>query len=77
MEKILLLFIELNLTATENTIQRIIGILKEFIVSIIKVIPVDYNTVLLVLTYSMQPNSLSLQAFLAHKNPQKIFVKFS
>ena len=77
MEKILLLFIELNLTATENTIQRIFGILKEFIVSITKVIPVDYNTVLLVLTYSMQPNSLSLQAFFARRNPHKIFVKFS
>ena len=34
-----------NLTATENTIPRIIGILKEFIVSIIKVIVINVNPI--------------------------------
>ena len=34
-----------NLTATENTIQRIIGILKEFIVNIIKVIAINVNSI--------------------------------
>ena len=34
-----------NLTATENTIPRIIGILKEFIVNIIKVIAINVNPI--------------------------------
>ena len=34
-----------NLTATENTIPRIIGILKEFVVNIIKVIAINVNPI--------------------------------
>ena len=34
-----------NLAATENTIPTIIGILKEFIVNIIKVIAIDVNPI--------------------------------
>ena len=34
-----------NLTATENAIPRIIGILKEFIVNIIKVIAINMNPI--------------------------------
>ena len=34
-----------NLTATENTIPRIIGILKEFISNIIKVIVINVNPI--------------------------------
>ena len=43
MENFLLLFIELN--GTENTIPRIIGILKEIIVNIIKVIAINVNPI--------------------------------
>ena len=32
-----------NLTATDNAIPRIIGILKEFIVNVIKVIAINVN----------------------------------
>ena len=39
-----------NLTATENTIPRIIGILKEFIVNIIKVIAINVNPVVIKFT---------------------------
>ena len=58
-----------NLIATEDTIPRIIGILKEFIVNIIKVIAINVNPI--VTKFTLNSSIFSLTFF-----PQTLQGKF-